>query len=119
MISYPQTLPKPLQAEFSLKYQPNLLKDGETSGYVDQRLLTFGNHGSLSTAIMINTIAEYETWLEFIDNLNDGTDWFSITMLGTNYKARIQSGKWNESLNCRTETKIIRKITFTLDLEVL
>lgn len=119
MISYPQTLPKPLQAEFSLKYQPNLLKDGETTGYVDQRLLTFGNHGSLSTAIIINTIAEYETWLEFIDNLNDGTDWFSIILFNTTYKARIQSGKWNETLNCRTAIQIIRKISFTLDLEEL
>lgn len=35
---------------------------------------------------MLNTIEEYQTWLDFIERLNDGNDWFGIEMLGTNYK---------------------------------
>lgn len=119
MITYPATLPKPLQSDFSFKYQPNILRESEGDGYQEQRLLSYNAPQSLSVAIMLNTIEEYQTWLAFMDSLNDGCNWFGIEMLGTTYKARLQSGKWSETLNCRTEDAVIRKISFTLDVEVV
>ena len=119
MITYPATLPKPLQSDFSMKYQPNILRDSESNGYQEQRLLSYNTPQSLSVAIMLNTVEEYQTWLDFIEQLSDGCDWFSIEMLDTTYKARLQSGKWSETLTCRTADAVIRKISFTLDVEVV
>ena len=43
MISYPGTMPKPLQSDFIMKFQPNILRDSEENGYQEQRLLSYNN----------------------------------------------------------------------------
>lgn len=117
IVLYPNDLPKPLQADFSMSWSPNLLRESEGSGYLAQRLLTYGNTQTLSTAIILNTVEEYQSWLDFVRRLNDGCDWFRIILFQNEYRARLQSGKWSETLICRTETVVMRKISFTLDLE--
>ena len=119
LVSYPLSLPAPLQKGYSGKFTPAvLLEDGE-KGWQSQRLLSYGAPETLTISIMLTTQAEYRTWLHFIESLDNGNDWFSITLLDRNYRCRIQNGKWTETLNCRTETKVIRELKMTLDAELI
>ena len=119
LVSYPLGLPKPLQKNFRISVKPAMTTDEPTNGKTDNRLISYNAPFSLSCSIMLTTVLQYQTWLGFLSDLHGGNDYFTITLLGTSYKARIQSGKWSEKLNCRTENKVIREISFTLDLEVL
>ena len=119
LVSYPLGLPKPLQKNYRISVKPAMTTDEPTNGKTDNRLISYNAPFSLTTSIMLTTVLQYQTWLSFMNDLNGGNDWFSISMLGTDYRARIQSGKWSEKLTCRTSNKLIREISFTLDLEVL
>lgn len=109
----------PLQKNYRVSVKPAMITDEPANGKTDNRLISYNAPFSLSCSIMLTTVLQYQTWLGFLNDLNSGCDWFTISMLGTDYRARIQSGKWSEKLNCRTENKVIREISFTLDLEVL
>ena len=119
LVSYPLGLPKPLQKNYRISVKPAMTTDEPTNGKTENRLISYNAPFSLSCSIMLTTVLQYQTWLGFLSDLHGGNDYFTITLLGTSYKARIQSGKWSEKLNCRTENKVIREISFTLDLEVL
>lgn len=119
LVSYPLGLPKPLQKNYRISVKPAMTMDEPTNGKTENRLISYNAPFSLSCSIMLTTVLQYQTWLGFLNDLNSGNDWFSISMLGTDYRARIQSGKWSEKLTCRASNKIIREISFTLDLEVL
>ncbi len=116
MITYPTTLPKPLQDNFSLNYKPNVIKADDGTGYREQRLLTHNNYCTLNCTIRLTSQTEYIAWLEFIDDLNGGNDWFLLSFFGKDYYCRIQEGKWSESLIYRAESDNIGKdIKLVLD----
>lgn len=119
LVSYPLGLPKPLQKNYRISVKPAMTTDEPTNGKTENRLISYNAPFSLSCSIMLTTVLQYQTWLGFLNDLNSGNDWFSISMLGTDYRARIQSGKWSEKLVCNTSSGAIREITMTLDLEVL
>lgn len=119
LVSYPLGLPKPLQKNYRISVKPAMTTDEPTNGKTENRLISYNAPFSLSCSIMLTTVLQYQTWLGFLNDLNGGNDWFSISMLGTDYRARIQSGKWSEKLVCNTSSGVIREINLTLDLEVL
>ena len=119
LVSYPLGLPKPLQKNYRISVKPAMTTDEPTNGKTENRLISYNAPFSLSCSIMLTTVLQYQTWLGFLNDLNGGNDWFSISMLGTDYRARIQSGKWSEKLVCNTAAGAIREINLTLDLEVI
>lgn len=117
-------MPKPLQASYSVKHKPNMIRTTMADGYVRQRLVNQGAPDTVSAQIMM-TETQYREFMEWYKgNIQCGASWFVMPLLSTEgdqsiqYKyVRIQNGEVNAAVvttNVRDGT--IYRLSMTLDV---
>lgn len=121
---YPQDLPKALQAGYTAKHKPNMLRTTMADGYVRQRLVNQGAPDTVSAQIMM-TESQYREFLEWYKgDIQCGASWFVMPLLSVDADSslqyrycRIQNGEVSAAVvttNARDGT--IYRLTMTLDV---
>lgn len=87
---YPSAMPRPLQAGYTAKHQPNILRTQMADGYVRQRLVNQGAPDTLNVQIIVNA-AQYRDFLQwFKADIQSGASWFVMPLLSVDFDAEIQ-----------------------------
>ena len=80
ILSYPGTLPQPLQESYSADYKPSLIRTTFTDGSARQRTMPYNaSDFSVSCTLML-TGAQWVDFWTFYKNLNYGADWFTMNL---------------------------------------
>lgn len=129
MLSYPENLPLPLQANYSESVSPNVKRSSMSDGYIRQRKVTSNAPRSLSVTWYFNSeqLVQFE---DFLIQLNEGADWFLLKVPTKTYSegvvsfattertVRFQSGKYTKTLQFFSDDKWLWKIAANLDLSM-
>ena len=129
MLSYPEDLPLPLQANYSESVSPNVKRSSMSDGYIRQRKVTSNAPRSLSVTWYFNSeqLVQFE---DFLIQLNEGADWFLLKIPTKQYTegltsfataertVRFQSGKYTKTLQYFSDDKWLWKIAANLDLSM-
>lgn len=129
MLSYPEDLPLPLQANYSESVSPNVKRSSMSDGYVRQRKVTSNAPRSVNVAFYFNSeqLVKFE---DFILQLNEGADWFLLKIPTKQYTegltsfataertVRLQSGKYTKTLQFFSDEKWLWKVAASLDLSM-
>lgn len=122
-LSYPDTLPIPLQEGYDAQYSPAILRTVFADGSARQRVLPFNNADFSVNATLLLTGAQFTVFWQFYQNINYGADWFYLNMPDdTNNQlvpklVRIQKGEFKKSLQFRNDNDFVYKVSFTLDMQ--
>ena len=129
MLSYPEDLPLPLQANYSESVSPNVKRSSMSDGYVRQRKVTSNAPRSVNVTFYFNS-EELVKFEDFILQLNEGADWFLLKIPTKQYTegltsfataertVRLQSGKYTKTLQFFSDDKWLWKIAANLDLSM-
>ncbi|MEE3451702.1 MAG: hypothetical protein VZR27_13600, partial [Acutalibacteraceae bacterium] len=80
ILSYPVTLPQPLQESYSADYKPSLIRTTFTDGSARQRTMPYNaSDFSVSCTLML-TGAQWVDFWNFYKSLNYGSDWFTMNL---------------------------------------
>lgn len=129
MLSYPENLPLPLQANYSESVSPNVKRSSMSDGYIRQRKVTSNAPRSLAVTWYFNSeqLVQFE---DFLIRLNEGADWFLLKIPTKQYTegltsfvtaertVRFQSGKYTKTLQFFSDDKWLWKIAANLDLSM-
>ena len=129
MLSYPEDLPLPLQANYSESISPNVKRSSMSDGYIRQRKVTSNAPRSLAVTWYFNSeqLVQFE---DFLIQLNEGADWFLLkiptktfsegvaSFATTERTVRFQSGKYTKTLQFFSDDKWLWKIAANLDLSM-
>ena len=129
MLSYPEDLPLPLQANYSESVSPNVKRSSMSDGYIRQRKVTSNSPRSLAVTWYFNSeqLVQFE---DFLIQLNEGADWFLLKIPTKQYTegltsfataertVRFQSGKYTKTLQYFSDDKWLWKIAANLDLSM-
>ena len=129
MLSYPEDLPLPLQANYSESVSPNVKRSSMSDGYVRQRKVTSNAPRSVNVTFYFNSeqLVKFE---DFILQLNEGADWFLLKIPTKQYTegltsfataertVRLQSGKYTKTLQFFSDEKWLWKVAASLDLSM-
>lgn len=129
MLSYPEDLPLPLQANYSESVSPNVKRSSMSDGYVRQRKVTSNAPRSVNVTFYFNSeqLIKFE---DFILQLNEGADWFLLKIPTKQYTegltsfataertVRLQSGKYTKTLQFFSDEKWLWKVASSLDLSM-
>lgn len=120
---YPADLPRPLQASYSTKHKPNMIRTTMADGYARQRLVNQGAPDQVSVQLLLDE-AQYREMLQWYKaDIQSGASWYVMPLLSVDedqaiqYRyVRIQNGELNAQLvsTSRTQGSIYR-VSFTLD----
>ena len=120
---YPAELPRPLQASYSTKHKPNMIRTTMADGYARQRLVNQGAPDQVQVTLLLPA----ELYREFLQwykaDIQSGADWFVMPLLSVDedqeiqYRyVRIQNGEINAQLVSTNATRgSIYRVSFTLD----
>ncbi len=120
---YPAELPRPLQASYSTKHKPNMIRTTMADGYARQRLVNQGAPDQVSVQLLLDA-QQYRDMLQWYKgDIRSGADWFIMPLLSVDedqeiqYRyVRIQSGELNAQLVSTNATRgSIYRVSFTLD----
>ena len=120
---YPAELPRPLQASYSTKHKPNMIRTTMADGYARQRLVNQGAPDQVSVQLLLDA-QQYRDMLQWYKGDNrSGADWFIMPLLSVDedqeiqYRyVRIQNGELNAQLVSTSPTLgSIYRVSFTLD----
>lgn len=120
---YPAELPRPLQASYSTKHKPNMIRTTMADGYARQRLVNQGAPDQVSVQLLLDA-QQYRDMLQWYKgDIRSGADWFIMPLLSVDedqeiqYRyVRIQNGELNAQLVSTSPTLgSIYRVSFTLD----
>lgn len=120
---YPAELPRPLQASYSTKHKPNMIRTTMADGYARQRLVNQGAPDQVSVQLLLDS-QQYRDMLQWYKgDIRSGADWFVMPLLSVDedqeiqYRyVRIQNGELNAQLVSTSATRgSIYRVSFTLD----
>lgn len=120
---YPAELPRPLQASYSTKHKPNMIRTTMADGYARQRLVNQGAPDQVSVQLLLDA-QQYRDMLQWYKgDIRSGADWFIMPLLSVDedqeiqYRyVRIQNGELNAQLVSTHATRgSIYRVSFTLD----
>lgn len=120
---YPAELPRPLQASYSTKHKPNMIRTTMADGYARQRLVNQGAPDQVSVQLLLDA-QQYRDMLQWYKgDIRSGADWFIMPLLSVDedqeiqYRyVRIQNGELNAQLISTNATRgSIYRVSFTLD----
>lgn len=120
---YPAELPRPLQASYSTKHKPNMIRTTMADGYARQRLVNQGAPDQVSVQLLLDA-QQYRDMLQWYKaDIQSGADWFVMPLLSVDedqeiqYRyVRIQNGELNAQLVSTNATRgSIYRVSFTLD----
>lgn len=120
---YPAELPRPLQASYSTKHKPNMIRTTMADGYARQRLVNQGAPDQVSVQLLLNE-QQYRDMLRWYKaDIQSGAVWFIMPLLSVDedqsiqYRyVRIQNGELNAQLISTSPTLgSIYRVSFTLD----
>lgn len=129
MLSYPEDLPLPLQANYSESVSPNVKRSSMSDGYVRQRKVTSNAPRSVNVTFYFNS-EQLVKFDDFILQLNEGADWFLLKIPTKQYTegltsfataertVRLQSGKYTKTLQFFSDEKWLWKVAASLDLSM-
>lgn len=120
---YPANMPKPLQASYSVKHKPNMIRTQMSDGYTRQRLVNQGAPDQVQVTLLLHA----ELYREFLQwykaDIQSGASWFVMPLLSTDEDSeiqyryvRIQNGELDVKLLTTTALfGSIYHVGFTLD----
>lgn len=120
---YPAELPRPLQASYSTKHKPNMIRTTMADGYARQRLVNQGAPDQVSVQLLLDA-QQYRDMLQWYKaDIQSGAAWFVMPLLSVDedqeiqYRyVRIQNGEINAQLVSTSPTLgSIYRLSFTLD----
>lgn len=120
---YPAELPRPLQASYSTKHKPNMIRTTMADGYARQRLVNQGAPDQVSVQLLLDA-QQYRDMLQWYKgDIRSGAEWFIMPLLSVDedqeiqYRyVRIQNGELNAQLVSTNATRgSIYRVSFTLD----
>lgn len=123
MLFYPSNMPKPLQASYTSKHTPNILRTAMSDGYVRQRLVNQGAPDTVNIQIMLSEALYREFLSWYKGDIQCGAAWFVMPLLSVDFDAhtqyryvRIQNGEFTASLvSTNNNEGSIYRISMTLD----
>ena len=122
-VSYPQSLPLPLQTGYKESYSPAVLRTNFADGSARQRVMVHNakdKEASITLQLDEAQLAVFE--LFYISDLLYGCNWFTMQLPDGNSNTartvRIKDGKYDKSLLFRNGTHSVWKITMTLDVKL-
>ena len=137
ILSYPNTLPQPLQESYSADYKPSLIRttftDGSarqrtmirttfTDGSARQRTMPYNASDFSVSCVLMLTGAQWVDFWNFYKSLNYGSDWFTMNLPLDNSDSvntrtvRIKNGAIKKDLQFRNTSNFVYKVSFTLDV---
>lgn len=120
---YPADLPRPLQAGYTAKHKPNMLRTAMADGYTRQRLVNQGAPDQVSVQLLLTEEQYCELLRWYKGDIQSGASWFVMPMLRVDgdqsiqYRyVRIQNGELTATLVSTGATVgSIYRVAFTLD----
>ena len=80
ILSYPNTLPQPLQESYSADYKPALIRTTFTDGSARQRTMPYNASDFSVSCVLMLTGAQWVDFWNFYKSLNYGADWFTMNL---------------------------------------
>ena len=80
ILSYPNTLPQPLQESYSADYKPSLIRTTFTDGSARQRTMPYNASDFSVSCVLMLTGAQWVDFWNFYKSLNYGADWFTMNL---------------------------------------
>lgn len=120
---YPADLPRPLQAGYTAKHKPNMLRTAMADGYTRQRLVNQGAPDQVSVQLLLTEEQYCELLRWYKGDIQSGASWFVMPMLRVDgdqsiqYRyVRIVNGELTATLVSTGATVgSIYRVAFTLD----
>lgn len=121
---YPASLPYPLQAGYTTRHTPNILRTEMSDGYSRQRLVNQGAPDTVQCSVLLDE-SQYKTFLTWYKGeIHCGADWYVMPLLATEgdtataYRyARIQRGEVSAAVVTTSPSRgTIYRLTMTLDV---
>ena len=122
ILSYPGTLPQPLQESYSADYKPSMIRTTFTDGSARQRTMPYNASDFSVSCVLMLTGAQWVDFWNFYKNLNYGSDWFTMNLPLDNSDSvntrtvRIKNGEIHKDLQFRNSSNFVYKVSFTLDV---
>lgn len=129
LLSYPENLPLPLQADYSINISPNIRRSSMSDGWIRQRKVTSNALNTVSVSFYFDE-AEINTFMDFWASISEGADWFLLKLptktkneldeFSTQLierKVRFQNGKYTNKLSYFSDGRWLWKITANLDIQ--
>lgn len=122
-VSYPQSLPVPLQSGYKESYSPAVLRTSFADGSARQRVMVHNakdKEASITLQLDEAQLAVFEVF--YISDLTYGCAWFDMPLPDGNTNVtktvRIKDGKYDKSLLFRNGSHTMWKVTMTLDVKM-
>lgn len=120
---YPADLPRPLQASYTAKHKPNMLRTTMADGYARQRLVNQGAPDQVSVQLLLTEAQYCELLRWYKGDIQSGAAWFVMPMLRVEggqpiqYRyVRIQNGELTATLvSTGANSGSIYRVACTLD----
>lgn len=120
---YPADLPRPLQAGYTAKHKPNMLRTAMADGYTRQRLVNQGAPDQVSVQLLLTEEQYCELLRWYKGDIQSGASWFVMPMLRVDgdqsiqYRyVRIVNGELTATLvSTGAAVGSIYRVAFTLD----
>lgn len=120
---YPAGLPRPLQAGYTAKHKPNMLRTAMADGYTRQRLVNQGAPDQVSVQLLLTEEQYCELLRWYKGDIQSGAAWFVLPMLRVDgdqaiqYRyVRIVNGELTATLvSTGAAVGSIYRVAFTLD----
>lgn len=87
---YPADLPRPLQAGYTAKHKPNMLRTAMADGYTRQRLVNQGAPDQVSVQLLLTEEQYCELLQWYKGNIQSGASWFVMPLLRVDGDQSIQ-----------------------------
>lgn len=120
---YPADLPRPLQAGYTAKHKPNMLRTTMADGYARQRLVNQGAPDQVTIQILLTEAQYCELLSWYKGDIQSGAVWFVMPLLrvegdqAIQYRyVRIQNGELTATLvSTGASSGSIYRVACTLD----
>ena len=121
--SYPSALPIPMQAGYTARHRPNMVRTTMADGHVRQRLINQGAPDTVSVQIMMSE-KQYRLFIRWYKTeIRCGADWFVMPLLSVDspgtiqYRnVRIQNGELTATVVSANKVDgVLYRIAMTLD----
>ena len=121
--SYPSALPMAMQAGYTARHKPNMVRTTMADGHVRQRLVNQGAPDTVSVQIMMSE-KQYRIFIRWYKTeIRCGADWFVMPLLSVDspgtiqYRhVRIQNGELTATVvSANKEDGVLYRIAMTLD----
>ena len=122
ILSYPNTLPQPLQESYSADYKPAMIRTTFTDGSARQRTMPYNASDFSVSCVLMLTGAQWVDFWNFYKSLGYGADWFTMNLPLDNSDSvntrtvRIKNGQIKKDLQFRNTSNFVYKVSFTLDV---